>query len=134
MPYVPPTIADLKLRFPSFAGVADSVLQGALDEAANRVDTTWREEDFQPAQLLYAAHVLTIDGQGTGREAKFSALGAAGISQIKISSLSVSMRKDGEDSSSTKTKSTLYGSSYGKRFLDIMRVNFPAVAVANGSP
>lgn len=131
MPYVAPTIAQLKTRFPVFSTVADEVLQAALGEAANRVDTTWREEDFQTAQLLYAAHILTTDGHGTGREAKFAALGDAGISQIKISSLSVSMNKGGTET--VKFSSTLAKTSFGKRFLDLMRLNHPAILVANGS-
>ena len=132
MPYVAPTVADLKLRFPVFNGVADSVLQGALEEAANKVDTTWREVDFQPAQLLYAAHVLTMDGHGSGREAKFAALGDAGISQIKISSLSVSLNKNAGEQ--VKTSSTLSKTSFGKRYLDLLRVNHPAIVVADGRP
>jgi len=132
VPYVAPTVQDLKTRFPSFAGVADTVLQAALGEAANKVDQTWREEDFQQAQLLYAAHVLTMDGHGTGREAKFAALGDAGISQIKISSLSVSMKAPGADT--TKTASLLSRTSFGKRFLDMLRLNHPAIMVADGRP
>lgn len=132
MSYVAPTIADLKLRFPVFVGVADSVLTTALGEAANRVDNTWREEDFQSAQLLYAAHILTIDGHGSGKEAKFAALVDAGISSIKISSLAVSMSK-GSSESSAKYTSVLARTSYGKRFLDLLRLNHPAVLVVDGS-
>lgn len=131
MPYVLPTIANLKERFPIFASVGDPILQGALNEGANKVDTTWREVDYQNAIMLFAAHVLTIDGHGTGREAKFAALAEAGISSIKISSLAISLKKGGSEGSS-KSYGTLSSSSYGKRFLDLMRVNHPAVVVVNG--
>lgn len=139
MPYVVPTTAELKLRFPIFQAVAEPILQGAIDEGSNRVDRTWREVDYQSAIMLFAAHTLTMDGQGTGREAKFAALAEAGISSIKISSLAISLRKAGAEGV-TSTGSfrsapfgTLRSTSFGKRFLDLMRLNHPAVVVVNGN-
>ena len=129
MPYVAPTVDDLKTRYPEFKDVVTETLQSALDEAATRVDRSWREADFQPAQLLYAAHTLTLAGQGTSREAKFAGLSAAGISQIKISSLSLSMAKEGTYARNPSRAGELTSTSYGVRFLDLMRVNFPAVLV-----
>lgn len=129
MPYVNPTPAQLKTRFPAFAAVDDTVVQGALDEAAARVDQTWREKDFQPAQLLYAAHILTLDGQGAGQEAQFSSLSAAGVQSIKIASLQLTIAKTKEAGASA---SLLKTTSFGRRFWDLMRLNFPAVAVTNG--
>ena len=89
MPYEYPTVAELKVAFPDFTSVAEPTVQAALDDAKKRVDTSWREADFKMAQMLYAGHLMTLAGQGSGREAKFAGLSAAGISEIKISSLSV---------------------------------------------
>lgn len=129
MPYVAPTVADLKTRYAEFTQVPDAQLQLALDDAANRVDLTWREADFQQAQLLYAAHVLTLQGLGTSREAKFAALSAAGISQIKISSLSLSMAKEGTYARNSTRAGELASTTYGVQFLELVRLNFPAVLV-----
>lgn len=131
MPYVAPTPAQLKGRFPAFAAVDNLIVQGALDEAAARVDQTWREQDFQLAQLLYAAHILTLDGQGGGQEAQFSSLSAAGVQSIKIASLQLTIAKTkeaGADASLLKT------TSFGRRFWDLMRLNFSGAVVLNGSP
>lgn len=129
MPYVAPTVAELKARYSEFALVPDEKLQLALDDAALRVDTTWREADFKPAQLLYAAHKLTLQGLGTGREAKFAALSAAGISQIKISSLSLSMAKEGAYARQPTRSGELESTSYGVMFRELVRLNFPAILV-----
>lgn len=129
MPYVAPTVAELKTRYPEFKDVAEATVQAALDDAATRVETSWREADFQPAQLLYAAHTMTLAGLGTSREAKFAGLSAAGISQIKISSLSLSMAKEGTYARNPSRAGELNSTSYGVRFLELMRLNFPAVLV-----
>lgn len=134
MPYVEPTVQDLKTRFPEFSQVADEVLQAALGEAAGRVDETWREADFATARILYAAHVLVGQGLGSGREAKFAGLNAAGISQIKISSLSVSMAKDGAYAREPVRAGELRSTSYGVRFLALLKLNHPGPVVANGHP
>lgn len=129
MPYVAPTVEQLKVRYPEFKDVATETIQAALDAAATKVDESWREADFQEARMLYAGHTMTLAGLGSSREAKFSGLSAAGISQIKISSLSVSMAKDGFYSRNPVRAGELSSTSYGTRFLQLMRVNFPAVLV-----
>lgn len=129
MPYVAPTVDDMKARYPEFKDVEVSIVQAALDEAATRVDKSWREADFQNARMLYAGHVLTLAGQGSSREAKFAGLAAAGISQIKISSLSVTLAKDGFYSRNPIRAGELSSTSYGTRFMALMRLNFPAILV-----
>lgn len=65
MPYVIPTPAEVRAAYPQFGGVADAVIQNALDLGALAIDTTWPESAYSLAFKLYAAHVLTLDGQGS---------------------------------------------------------------------
>lgn len=119
MAYVVPTIADFKARFPRFAAVSDAVVQSALDEAALAVDDTWASQaDFTLGRLLYAAHVLTLDGQGTSTEAQL-----AGFNSIKMGSLSLTLEKRSGDSSA------LEATSYGRRFLALLGTNSPMALV-----
>lgn len=126
MPYEVPAPADLKARFPALAGVADAVIAVALAEAQGRVDRSWPENDYQPALLLYAAHVLTLDGHGTGAEAEMARAGASGFQSMKSGSLSLDR---GDGFSATAGGSDLAQTGYGRRFLEMVRRNFPPVLV-----
>lgn len=133
MAYVAPTAADLKVRYPAFAGVADVTVESALAEAALRVDETWIEADFPVARMLYAAHVLTLDGQGTHKEAKFASLAVSGLTSIKSGSMTVALSESSARGETKKQKAgSLQGTSYGQRFLELLRVNKPAVVVLDG--
>lgn len=118
-----PTIDDLTSRFPAFASVASNTLAGALSEAAARVDTTWTAGDYPLGVMLYAAHVLTLDGLGTGAEAAMAAAGALGFQSMQSGSLQL------ERASGQQGRSALEQTSYGRRFLALLKVNQPAVLV-----
>lgn len=120
MPYIVPTVAELKDRFPEFAAVADGVVQFALDEALTRVDTSWIESNYQIAILLYAAHVLALGGHDAVETEE-----DAGLSQITIGPLTLRYAKSSSSSSNDPIAST----SYGRRFLELLRRNSPGIAV-----
>ena len=119
---MPPTPTDLIARFPAFAGVATSTLQAALTEAAIRVDSTWTLGDAPLGTMLYAAHVLTLDGFGSGAEAALGAAGAFGFQSFEAGSLSLARR-------GAPPGSVLNETTYGRRFLALLKVNQPAVLV-----
>lgn len=121
MPLVSPTPADLITRFPAFADVATETLQAALSEAATRVDSTWTAGDAPLGAMLYAAHVLTLDGFGTGAEAALGAAGAFGFQSLAAGSLSLARRG--------APGTVLTETTYGRRFLALLKVNQPAVLV-----
>ena len=121
MPLVSPTPADLIARFPAFADVATSSLQAALTEAATRVDNTWTPSDYPLGVMLYAAHVLTLDGLGSGAEAVLGAAGAFGFKSFAAGSLTLGRTGTPGDIVSETT--------YGRRFLALLKVNQPAVLV-----
>jgi hypothetical protein len=132
MAYEAPTAAELKARHPAFNSVLDATVTAALTEAARMVDESWTEGDFKAARMYYAAHLMVLDGLGDSKEAKISGLVLSGLTSIKIANLSVGFgkAKDGK----SKTLPTLMTTSYGQRFVDLLRLNKPAVVVVNGVP
>jgi len=117
------TPADLKARFPGFAAVVDAVVQTALDEAALLVGDDWTSApDARLGRLLLAAHILTLDGQGGGAEAAMAASG--GFRRMRSGALELE-RPDAE-----AEPGTLGSTGYGRRFLELLRRNVPAVTVA----
>lgn len=114
------TPAELKARFPGFAAVADAVLQTALDEAALQVGDDWASAaDIRLGRLLLAAHILTLDGQGSGAEA--AAVAAGGFRRMRSGTLELERSDAGPGA--------LDSTGFGRRFLELMRRNVPAVAV-----
>lgn len=136
MAYVAPTPADLKARFPKFAAVDDAVIQTALDEAARQVDETWLEGDFAMARMLYACHVMTMDGLGAGAEAKGFANGTNDFKVIKSGALTL---ERGSSSSSSggggnPAYDLLMSTSFGRRFAGLLQQNQGGAIVLTGVP
>ena len=126
MPYIVPAPADLVARFPAFAAVPPATLAQALAEAQSRVDTTWLPADYTIAIMLLSAHTMTLDGLGTGAEAASAAAGTLGYTSLRSGSLSLDRRHPGERGQDT---SLLAETTYGRRFLALLKVNQPAVLV-----
>ena len=125
MPKIQPGVADLTARFPTFAAVPAPTLAAALAEAAIRVDTTWTDGDYALGLMLYAAHVLTLDGQGTGAESALGAAGALGFTHLQSGPLTLARGNvAGPDAASAISATT-----YGRRYLALLRANKPAVLV-----
>ena len=126
MPYAVPAPADLAARFPAFAAVPAAAVANAIAEAQARVDTSWLPDDYPIAIMLLAAHTLTLDGLGTGAEAAAAAAGTLGYSSLRSGGLSLDRAprnaRGGEPSILAET-------TYGRRFLALLKVNRPAVLV-----
>ncbi|MCW6510981.1 DUF4054 domain-containing protein [Lichenifustis flavocetrariae] len=120
-----PSPTDLTTRFPAFAAIDPNVLAAVLAEAATRVDTTWTPGDYPLGIMLYAAHVLTLDGFGTGAEAALGAAGASGFQTLRSGALHLERAPTSEKAGS----SALAQTSYGRRFLALLAVNQPAILV-----
>ncbi|WP_131114294.1 DUF4054 domain-containing protein [Lichenihabitans psoromatis] len=125
MSLTPPMAADLVSRFPAFATVPTVTLTARLAEASTRVDQTWTSGEDGLAILLYAAHLLTLDGFGGGAEASLAAAGALGFTSFRSGQFSLERR----GSERTTQVSDLSETIYGRRFLALLRVNQPAVLV-----
>jgi hypothetical protein len=125
MTYVVPTSATLKARFPELAPVSDALVDLVLAETFNEVGDTWLERDRARAQMLLAAHKLTMEGE-PGRTV--SGQGSAGTGVVK-------RRKVGDVETEFSTPGASSGGSvgngfaatvYGQQYLALMRLNFPA--------
>lgn len=125
MAFTIPTAADLKARFPVFAAVADPTITSAIVEAQTRIDASWTDEDGPLAIMLYAAHVMTLDGLGAGAEAEMAKAGALGFQTMRSGALTLERKADAAGAD----RSILNETMYGRRFLALLKVNQPAVAV-----
>lgn len=123
MSYEAPDAAALKAKFPVFAAVEDAVIASAISEADSYVSTAWSEADYLPAYLLAAAHILTLDGHGSGTEATIHKDGLGGFKRFKSGPLELERAAGAIDVSGLKA------TSFGERYLRLLRRNFPAVLV-----
>lgn len=113
-----------RARFPVFAGIPDGAVAGALAEAAPRIGTAWPAADASLGRMLYAAHALTLDGQG-GPEAELARAGALDLKALRSGTLHL----ERGDPPAEALPGTLGLTSYGRRFHEVMRRNSVGVAV-----
>lgn len=121
MAYVDATAADLKTRYPAFADVDDAVVNQALVEARRMVDTSWTEGDYQTAQLLYACHIMAIEGYGTSPDAQANTGQAANFTTIRSGQLTLTRKASGGGSSGGE--SWYMQTRYGSRFWMLLGQN-----------
>lgn len=118
MAWTAPTPADVKARWVRFAPVADATIQRALDASTRLVDHTWQDDDRTEGMMLYAAHDLTLDGQGGGTEAQLNAEGVGDFQSIKLGSLSLTrFGRDASSKSGSATLDVFNSTTFGQRFL-----------------
>lgn len=125
MAYEEPTVVEFKARFPKFVGTPDLTVQAALDEAGLFVDQSWPESYYKTAKMLYACHVLTLEGQGTGGESQMAASGLLMLKRIRSGELDVerfSAKDQGQEVADWFTWTPC-----GARFISLRRVAFPAI-------
>lgn len=116
MAYEIPTAATLKAKYPAFAGVADATVDIWLaDAAATAVDTTWREADYAPAILAFAAHRMAL--QNIGEHGQVTGYARQGVTNLRSGSFGVSLDPDkAKAAASGSLDATPYGQEY-KRLL-----------------
>lgn len=132
MAYTKPTPDEFKTRFPAFASVDGSLIQSVLDnEVPLYLDDSWiSQENYTQGAMLYTAHALTLDGHGTSAEAKAAAGGRLNYQSIRSGQLSLT--RFARDSSSAAAGA--FGlTSYGQRFLEILKRNSPGILAAGGN-
>lgn len=115
----PATPAELKAMLPAFAAVADATIQLWLNRAARIVDDGWAAEDQQHAQILLAAHYMTLNGLGTGAEAEMAAAGASSFVGMRSGALSLQRG----DQAQTAHMGEYGQTQYGRQFWPLLRAN-----------
>ena len=86
MTFQPAMSFDFKdhFAFTGFCDIPDHFVEQALVRGLDYVDQDWISQgDFQFGQMLAAAHLLTLAGQGVGAEASLAGEGLLGFSTIK---------------------------------------------------
>ena len=144
MPYTIPTIADFRARFPEFATTADPAITAAILNASDFVDQSWSENDYQPAILYLAAHLVVLQ-----RDAAQAASDTGGVNvgddTVYVSSVSMEGRsisysqRSGSAASTRKSTTVITGATeflrqtfYGRMYEKLMRRNIIAVEVVGG--
>ena len=93
MPYDVPTAATLKATYPAFADVADATVDIHLaNAAATAVDTSWREADYAPAVVAFAAHKMAL--LNIGDHGQVAAYQRQGVTNIRSGSYGASFDSD----------------------------------------
>lgn len=119
MPYTTPTAAELKLRFPAFAAVADETVDYWITDALLTVTSSWLETDYQPAAMELAAHNMALGGLGTSG-GEVAGLADMGVTSFKSGNMSVSFA----EGAITAKSAGGYGSTkYGLMFRVRLRRN-----------
>lgn len=129
MAYVPPTASDLKARFPEFTAVPAATVDLILAEAANAVGETWLERDRKPATLYLAAHMLAMEGE-PGRSSGATGSGVTGPMKSRtVGDVRTEFAGFGASGGGALSDAGYEMTAYGRQFLRLLRLNFPAVAV-----
>lgn len=130
MPYAPPDATELKARFPEFTAVSDTLVDLILAEAQAQVGETWYERDRKPATLYLAAHMLAMEGEPS-RSAGGTGGGTSGpVRRRKVGDVETEFAGFGSSSGGGSSASDYGLTAYGRLYFDLLRKNFPAVAVA----
>lgn len=134
MAFTVPTAADFKARFPTFVDEAAATIDIALADAALMVDDSWTSQaDFTLGRLLYAAHVLTLEGYGTGAEAQAAASGALGFRRMKSGPLELERFSSRSGGAAGGSLDPLEQTTYGQRFKALLRANKAGAVLAKSS-
>jgi hypothetical protein len=119
MAYTPATAATLKAAFPRFDDVDDATVEYWIVRAQRSVDATWTEDDRQMGEMLLAAHLMTLNGLGTGVEATVAAQGMGDFKSVRSGSFSL----DRGDAGNSASAGTIESTSYGRQFAALARQN-----------
>lgn len=119
MAYTDPSADDLQAAFPRFAAVADETVEFWLERARRHVDQSWTEGDYAMGQMLMAAHLMTLNGLGTGAESEAAAAGAGEFKTIRSGALTL----ERFDSASGGEQGAFGSTSYGRQFEALARLN-----------
>lgn len=127
MAFTVPTVADFQTKFTNFSVVPDATIQAAIDEASLTVGAEWLEKDAPRAILYLSAHILSMDGEPENSGGTSTA-SAAAIKKEVVGDVEIEYAVQADVASGAN--SIYQRTYYGQRYLELLRRNFPAVAVA----
>lgn len=119
-------LSAFRAKFPDFSDVVDATVNAYLGEANAEIPEEWADHDLAAGYL--AAHLMAVNGLGAS---------AADVGMTAVST-GKKMERVGDTAvaygaHSTQPGSTMAGrygtTSYGVRYLEIIRRNVPAVDI-----
>ena len=125
MAYVAPTPATFKLRYTEFTAVSDTLVGLVLAEAIAQVGDTWLERDRSRAQMLLAAHTLTMEGEPGRSSSGQGSAGTGFVKRRKVGDVEVEFAGPGGGSGGSAATG-FAATTYGPEYMSLMRRNFPA--------
>lgn len=133
MAYTEPTAGTFKARYPEFAPVSNDLITLVLQEAISQVGDTWVEKDRARAQMLLAAHTLTMEGEPGRTTTGQGSAGTGPIKRDKVGDVETEYQNAAERYGSgvnyVNSAAGYESTEYGRRYLALLKLNFPAVAV-----
>lgn len=119
-----PTPADFKVRFPIFGDEDPTRLQMFLDEASSSVDQSWNVNDFRPAIMYLAAHLLATDNSGEGESVEVGPAGGGVIASESFGGgLAVSYATPSVQQGSLSSNDKYGTTEYGRRYYSLLLRN-----------
>lgn len=115
------TAAVIKTKFPEFADQDDTFIEFSIEEAQRNVDDTWLAKDKMLALTYMACHYLAIAVN------RANAVNTQMVQSESIGEISVTYAHVQEPT--IKDPSDLTTTPYGVRYLELVKLNFPAVMV-----
>lgn len=112
--------ANLIAAFPKFSKVPTATIVFWLERAAREVDTSWTADDIDFARSLLAAHYMTLEGLGSGTEAKINAEGLGDFKSVRSGQFSFTR---GDMSSDSASAGELGSTSYGRQYMELLARN-----------
>ena len=106
-------VAAFKRRYPSFATVDNETVATYLADATADVGD-WGDLTDRATYLL-AAHMMTLNGIGSGTEAEMANNGATGMTRLKSGAFEVAF------SGAVNTKSAYMVTRFGSQFYELLR-------------
>lgn len=126
MPYTIPSTDDFFTRFPIFEDKDEDMVAMIIAEAAGNIDQTWRVEDYAPAIMYLAAHMLATDNSDAGTEPDIG--GPNIIASESFAGMSVSYQNNSNQPGVSQSQLGL--TEYGRRYYALLIKNKPGIAVA----
>lgn len=138
-PCNPPDLEMFRAYFPEFADIPDARIELMITEAACGIDGTWSQNcsgnDCTYAIMYLAAHLLTLamfSAAALPRGGGMGVLPGGEITAVGFETMRVtySASKMQIDKGSAGGSVYSYDSTpYGQRYLDLLKVNHPAIAI-----
>jgi hypothetical protein len=144
---IPPTLAEFRARFPEFSEIPDATVQIAISDATCFADGTWIDSEYckncKVAIALLAAHFLasqlimasTLPNVAPLPDGGFVIAGGE-VTSLRFETMSVGFSPSkasggggGGGTASGGEYCDFCMTPYGSRYLDMLKVNQPAIAV-----